>query len=477
MNQQEQLKQIASLTERINELPKGYISRKKVGSQVYFYHQWSENGQKKSRYLRDDEIAGLSEKIEARKMLQEELKKAKAELAGLPARRTEDSSSALYVLMHKGVPVAEIRLDETTGLIQKTGTVWEEKHLPTGIKVQNGIPDRKSINEWWMERSIPASRSGVREALETLGISDTKTLLIRCYGLSLSDQYWVRPANSDLTWERINFFTNDFSEDIGDILFGANKMSNAIDFSSPDNTSDGNLKKRWRIIDGKRCLIKGGSNPYRQQPLNEVIATKIMKRLGIPCIPYTLIWNKGAPYSVCSDFVDENTELVSARNIIRTQEQSEDITLYQHFVNCAEKLGIPGVVPFLDRMIVLDYIILNEDRHLNNFGAIRKAQTLEWQGMAPIFDSGNSFDCDKTVRMMKDMDEIICKPFKKTHAEQLKLVSSFDWLDFSALDDVPAIIREVMSDEQAIEYVEERRINMICELAEQRIDYLRSMRV
>ena len=101
MTQQEQLKQIASLTERINELPKGYISRKKVGSQVYFYHQWSENGQKKSRYLRDDEIAGLSEKIEARKMLQEELKKAKAELAGLPARRTEDSSLALYVLMHK----------------------------------------------------------------------------------------------------------------------------------------------------------------------------------------------------------------------------------------------------------------------------------------------------------------------------------------------------------------------------------------
>lgn len=79
--------------------------------------------------------------------------------------------------------------------------------------------------------------------------------------------------------------------------------------------------------------------------------------------------------------------------------------------------------------------------------------------------------------MMKDRDEIISKPFRKTHPEQLKLVSSFDWLDFSALDDVPAIIREVMSEEQAIEYVEERRINTICELVGQRIDYLRSMRV
>lgn len=45
----------------------------------------------------------------------------------------------------------------------------------------------------------------------------------------------------------------------------------------------------------------------------------------------------------------------------------------------------------------------------------------------------------------------------------------------TALDEVPVIIREVMSEEQATEYVEERRINMICELAGQRIDYLRSM--
>ncbi len=34
-------------------------------------------------------------------------------------------------------------------------------------------------------------------------------------------------------------------------------------------------------------------------------------------------------------------------------------------------------------MIVLDYLIANEDRHLNNFGVIRNAETLEWLGFAP----------------------------------------------------------------------------------------------
>ena len=466
---------IADLTAQINALPKGYLSKKVIGNQVYFYHQWSENGSKKSRYLKGDEFAEVSAQIEQRKALQEELKTAKAEFAGLSKKQTPDTPHTVCTLMHKRVPVAVLWLDDTSGFIQKVESVYAPEHLPIGIPVKNNTVDRNILNDWWTERSIPNSRSGVREALETLGITDTKSLLVRCYGLSLSDQYWICPKDSNLTWDEINFFDNAFSEDIGDILFGAEKKSNAISFSSPDSTSDGNLKKRWKIIDGIRCLVKGGSNPYRQQPLNEVIATEIMKRLHIPCVPYTVIWNKGAPYSVCADFVDENTELVPAWRIIQTKKQPNDLSVYQHFVNCAEALGIPNVVPFLDRMIVLDYLILNEDRHLNNFGALRNADTLEWLGMAPIYDSGSSLGYDKTVPLMKDRDEVTCKPFKKHHDEQLKLVSSFDWIDFSALSDIREIITGVLSDEQAADYIDERRIQIICKLAEQRVQNLEAM--
>lgn len=475
MEKQYYLDRIAELTAQIGELPKGYLSKKVIGGQVYFYHQWSENGSKKSRYLKDDELAEVSEQLELRKALQEELKSVKAEFAGLSKKNKTEAPHTVCVLMHKRIPVAELWLDDATGFIQKIDTVFSVEHLPVGISVKNNTVDRKSLNDWWAERSIPASRSGVREALETLGITDTKSLLVRCYGLSLSDQYWICPEGSNLTWDDINFFGNDFSEDIGDILFGNAKKSNAINFFSPDSTSDGNLKKRWKIIDGQRCLVKGGSNPYRQQPLNEVIATEIMKRLHIPCVPYTVTWNKGTPYSICADFVGENTELVPAWRIIQTRKQPNNVSAYQHFVNCAEALGIPGVVPFLDRMIVLDYLILNEDRHLNNFGALRNAETLEWLRMAPIYDSGSSLGYDKTVPLMKDRDEITCKPFKKHHDEQLKLVSSFDWIDFSVLSDIRSIIADVLSDGQAADYMDEKRIRTVCDLAEQRVRNLESL--
>lgn len=375
-------------------------------------------------------------------------------------------------LMHKRMKVAELELDDATGFMQRIGTVYAPEHLPVGVPVRRGVADRAALNEWWTDRSIPAGRSGVREALEALEISSTKMLLVRCWGLSLSDQYWIRPEGSDLTWDGINFFENDFSEDIGDILFGENKKKDALDFSSPDNTSDGNLKKRWKIIDGKRCLIKGGSNPFRQQPFNEVIAAGLMERLDISHVPYSVVWNKGAPYSVCEDFITENTELVPAWRILKTRKKDNNTSVYQHFTACCEALGIRGAVPFLDRMIVLDYIIVNEDRHFNNFGVLRNAETLEWLGFAPIYDSGSSLGYDKMPAQMRSEKDVTCKPFKNHHAEQIKLVSDFGWIDFDKLLDAKELVETVLSSGGAEEYVGKDRIRAIADGVQRRIENL-----
>lgn len=166
-----------------------------------------------------------------------------------------------YTLMHKSIPVLDFVMDEATSSIQKIIAVWRLEHLPVGTVSVKGIVDRGALNAWWLDRSIPASRSGIREALQDLGVSNVQVLLPKCFGLSLSDQYWVRPFRSGLRWEDINFFENPFSEDIGDVLVGKAVGSPQLDFRSPDNTSDGFLKKRWKIIDGRRCLLKTGSPP------------------------------------------------------------------------------------------------------------------------------------------------------------------------------------------------------------------------
>ncbi len=361
--------------------------------------------------------------------------------------------------MHKNIPVADLALDTASGVIISIGAVYEAAHAPVGVPAREGSMDRGSLNEWW-GRAIPASRSGIRAALSELGVSAPELLLEKCLGLSLSDQYWIRPAGSSLLWENVNFFDNPFSEDVGNILFGKEPGSAEISLMSPDNTSDGWLRKKWKIIDGKRCLIKGGSGAARQEPYNEALASRIMDRLDIPHVSYSLLLEEDYPYSVCEDFITPDTELISAWNIMKTAKKLNHVSVYRHYLDCCSRLGIGGAKDAVNRMLALDYLIVNEDRHLNNFGVVRRADTLEYIGAAPIYDSGTSLWFDRPLPMIHARAKAVCKPFKNSHDEQIRLVTDFSWLDFSALKGIDEELREIV---RGSLFIDEARREALCQ--------------
>ena len=207
MINEETVMRIAELTEKISELPKGYISKKTVCGNVYFYHQWSENGIKRSKYLRGDEIAELAMLIGQRKKLKKELSALKADSFH---EGEEEQDILKTTLMYKSFPVAEIVLDAFTGDIRRINTVYESELLPEGVNIDEESEVSDSLNTWWQGRAIPASRERLREALEALDKADTVVLLFRFCGLCLSDRYWLRPAGSGLEWKDICFFQTDF---------------------------------------------------------------------------------------------------------------------------------------------------------------------------------------------------------------------------------------------------------------------------
>ena len=106
-------------------------------------------------------------------------------------------------------------------------------------------------------------------------------------------------------------------------------------------------------------------------------------------------------------------------------------------------------------MLVLDFLIVNTDRHFNNFGAVRNADTLEWIGSAPIFDSGTSMWHNQLTSRILPRKAVESKPFRKTHQEQLQLVTSFDWIRFDALEGIDKEYMELLSDSP---YLDEQRI-------------------
>ena len=365
-------------------------------------------------------------------------------------------------------------LDDASCTISQVTEIYHAAHVPIGISMRNGVLDRSALNAWWRGRSIPASRQGIRQALETLRIGYTQQLLEKSYGLSLSDQYWIRAKHSDLQWDDINFFQNSFSDDIGDILFGK-KLSGdeGISLMSPDNTSDGWLKKKWTIIDGKRCLIKGGSGTIQQEPYNEVIASCLMDRLQVSHVAYRLILQNDYPYSVCEDFITPDTELVPAWHIVQTLKKENHHSCYQHYLRCCAELGIPEIQHALDQMLVVDFLLANEDRHFNNFGVIRNAETLKWVGAAPIYDTGTSLWFSTPTKLIHPTAaNLPSKPFRDTHIEQIKLVSSLDWINFNALRDFGDEVRALLSDSL---FVDHERSDKLADAIEKRIELLRTI--
>ena len=343
-----------------------------------------------------------------------------------------------WTLMHKDVPVATVLLLERNATIIQVTTVHNLNHAPIGTTIDDKI-DPEKLEYWLNKRVIPASRKNIDKVLEALKIQNTRSLALKSYGLSLSDQYWIKPQEKKISWTEVNFFENEFSDDLGQLLFGNEKsLLPEINFFSPDSSADGWLEKKWVIDASKRLLLKGSTSLYRQEPYNEKIASDIMQRLGINHSSYELVNFGSKAYSLCECFIDANTELIPAIDIVLNTPQEPGDTKLTHLLRGCEILGmdVVAVKQELDKMLVVDYLIANYDRHWRNFGFIRNANTLEWQGFAPIFDSGAALwqNHDQIT------SEVKSEAFEATGVAQLKLITDLAWYKPMDQDEVRKLI-------------------------------------
>lgn len=122
----------------------------------------------------------------------------------------------LYQLMHDDLEVADLDMDEQRGMILDIIRVHDRAHMPMGTVSEDGSSDVKKLDKWWSQRGIPTSRSGIRSFFESLDVCSVRPFLVCSMGLSLSDHYWIRLLGSEMGWKDVNFFDNDFSDDVGD---------------------------------------------------------------------------------------------------------------------------------------------------------------------------------------------------------------------------------------------------------------------
>ncbi len=287
------------------------------------------------------------------------------------------------VLMNKHTPILDIEIE--SGTIMNIGKVLNESMMPLQLKNECSL---ESVNKWFSSRRLPDKREGLEEARKLFrGFEQDK------HFFSLSDQYWVKTSKND-KWEDLNYFTNAYSPEVGNIFFEPwNVDRNKILKSSPDRTTNGVLRKRW-VLDkkNKSYLVKTGSIKYHQEPLSEVLASIMLKKLNIlEFVEYTLVVDGMRFCSKCPNFITENTEFVPASAVYNMEKRPESVSVYEHLLRMCKNLNIIGAKEYIDKMIVADHIICNNDRHLGNFGFLRSANDGRLMGFAPLFDFGSAY--------------------------------------------------------------------------------------
>lgn len=315
-----------------------------------------------------------------------------------------------YILMNQNKKVLKFEFDEDLNVITNIEEIYDINYAPINIK--NIINEKRAIelNNWFIERGIPIYRDDIKEILETFNLNTVRQLINRDYALSVSDQYWFKPEEKEIEWKDINYFDRNYNSIVfADATFGSgagktlNQSISKNSDKTPNNTSNGQLKKVWIKKGNENYLYKGAGTIHNFEPINEVIASKICEILEVPYVEYTIdivsSKRQDTLVSICKCAINKDEEIIPAHSILteRSNEVQKNINDYNLYLDILKEHNVPNAEEYLQKMFMVDYIMLNEDRHLNNFGIIRNVQTLEWKRICPIFDTGRSMNTNVTT--------------------------------------------------------------------------------
>lgn len=387
-----------------------------------------------------------------------------------------------YVLMNKNTKIAKIQFDNEKQRVVNIVEIYNLEYAPLECFVNETISSI-TVTEWFRGRGIPSWRDGLDDFLDNMGIKNKDILLNKAFGLSLSDQYWMNPIDISMDWGDINFFEHDFnSSNYQDAVF-ENKIVDLkkADLYSPNNTSDGMLKKTWIVgEDGKRYMLKGSYKEKGMEPFNEVLASMICDVLKLEHVEYSLEILNGKVLSKCECFVDKNTELLSAYSILKYNKidmTTKSQNVYEAYIEILKSKGLENVEENIAKMFILDYIIANTDRHLGNFGVIRNVETLKWEKLAPNFDSGQALFSQKKVYEM-NFNNVTGSFFNEKDVDfetiLQKILGNITLkIDFDGLYNISNKWRELLISYQRVSDMSTERIDIIFNGVRERIKKLK----
>lgn len=249
---------------------------------------------------------------------------------------------------------------------------YDDARLPYYLK------RTQNVQSWLALRAVDRHRPNSRLLRRLYRLSDAEDaeIALRASAVTITDNFWVRPEGSSEIYDDVRFKENLFADVAleGKLdAFSDGRWQHPP--SSPELTNVGSFEKCWRFENGAWWMYKRGDE---SEQFAELFTAAVTARLGYSGTAYYLT-STGVK---SKDFTENGKyNFDPAVGIIGDN--------YDDYIFCYEKLQTFGQ-QFADdyvKLLYVDAICRNVDRHSGNFGILRDPDTGEAIRLAPNYDN------------------------------------------------------------------------------------------
>ena len=296
----------------------------------------------------------------------------------------------------------------------------------------------EDLDGWLASRAIDAHRPNSRLLKKALRLAerDDISTVLSVHAVTVTDTYWIKDDDSDLTWDDVRFKKDYFSTLAlkGDYSsFAAAGASRKV--HTQELTNIGSFEKCWRLKDGVWWL-------YKQADALELFSECFISLLG-----KSLGFNM-AEYVPCNDYIRPKIRVIRTRDFTDGASvnfepldaiMGEDVEDYVRTYNVLEQFGQDVASDYVS-IVFMDALCANPDRHSFNLGVLRDVDTGKVLRLAPNFDNNMA---------------LIARgyPSKRSYGSDM-LISDFDallasgvyWKGYSKNSRLPVITEALLRD-------------------------------
>ncbi len=249
----------------------------------------------------------------------------------------------------------------------------------------------KGKNEW----STEEYRVFLADRIPSRGRRDIENILFRC-GLVEYDEIKIAEVTRALNTKDLFWIAFDEHELMEHVISGVLEkiFIKKVDIEGDSVISpEGVNIKRYGVSNGYYGIYKKRLHPMSTDVESEVAVYEISKLLGVRSCPAWLIPNKNDTLAFSKfeyNFAEEY--IVHARRFFQEGERTENE--YQNLVN-----KLPAFKADIQRMVILDFITRQTDRHLSNLAVLFNKNGTDFYC---LYDNGRSLFHEESERFVEE---------------------------------------------------------------------------